>query len=260
MKISRRLARAAAAAVLVLSVGSAFAQDAGKLKIGTEGAYPPFNMITADGKLVGFDVDIANALCAQMKVECELVTQDWDGIIPALQAGKFDAIVASMTITEERKQQVAFTNKYYTTPLALIAPKDSDLTSAEPAALAGKTVGAQASTTQSIYADDFYAKAGADVKQYPTQDEAVADLSNGRLDAVVADKFVLTDWLKTTGKDCCKMVGDIKGTESETGIAVRKEDNELREKLNAAIDAIRADGTYDKIVAKYFDFDIYGND
>ena len=98
------------------------------------------------------------------------------------------------------------------------------------------------------------------MKQYPTQEEAVADLSNGRLDAVVADKFVLTDWMKTTGNDCCKMIGDIKGTESETGIAVRKEDNALREKLNAAIDAIRADGTYDKIVAKYFDFDIYGND
>ncbi|MBA3448876.1 MAG: ABC transporter substrate-binding protein [Pseudaminobacter sp.] len=228
------------------------------MKIGTEGAYPPFNNLTADGQLVGFDVDIANALCQQMKVECELVTQDWDGIIPALQAGKFDAIVASMTITDERKEQVSFTNKYYTTPLALIASKDSDLVSTEPTALAGKTVGAQASTTQSIYADDFYAKAGAEVKQYPTQDEAVADLSNGRLDAVVADKFVLVDWMKTTGNDCCKMVGDIKGTDSEAGIAVRKDDEELRGKLNAAIDAIVADGTYGKIVAKYFDFDIYG--
>src|SRR3954470_11303199 len=120
MKISRWLASAAIAAAVTMTAGAASAQGA-KIKIGTEGAYPPFNMMTADGKLVGFDVDIANALCAQMKVECELVTQDWDGMIPALQAGKFDAIVASMTITEERKQQVAFTNKYYTTPLSLIA-------------------------------------------------------------------------------------------------------------------------------------------
>lgn len=256
MKISRTLFGAVTAATLLFTAGVALAQD--KLTIGTEGAYPPFNNLTADGKLVGFDVDIANALCAEMKVECELVTQDWDGIIPALQAGKFDAIVASMTITEERKKQVSFTNKYYTTPLALIALKDSDLASTEPAALAGKTVGAQGSTTQSIYADDFYAPAGAEVKQYPMQDEAVADLANGRLDAVVADKFVLVDWMNTTGSDCCKMVGDIKGTDSEAGIAVRMEDNELREKLNAAIDAIVANGEYARIQAKYFDFDIYG--
>jgi polar amino acid transport system substrate-binding protein len=256
MKLTKRLA-GAAAALLMFATGSALAQD--KLKIATEGAYPPFNSVSPDGKLVGFDVDIANALCAQMQVSCELVAQEWDGMIPALQAGKFDAIVASMTITEERKQQVSFTNKYYTTPLSLIASKDSDLASAEPAALAGKTVGAQASTTQSIYADEVYAKAGAEVKQYPTQEEAVADLANGRLDAVVSDKFVLVEWMKTAGKDCCKMVGDISGTDSEAGIAVRKEDDALREKLNSAIDVIVANGTYAKIVARYFDFDIYGH-
>lgn len=259
MQISKKFAVSAALAALLLAAGGAAAQDGGKLKIGTEGAYPPFNNLTADGKLVGFDIDIANALCAQMKVECEFVTQDWDGIIPALQGGKFDALVASMTITDERKQQVDFTNKYYTTPLALVALKDSTLASPEPDALKGKTVGAQASTTQSIYAEDKYAKAGAEVKLYPTQDEAIADLTNGRLDAVVSDKFVLVDWLKTTGSDCCKLVGDLKGTDSLTGIAVRKGDP-LREKLNVAIDAIVKDGTYAKINAKYFDFDIYGAD
>ncbi|WP_269931078.1 ABC transporter substrate-binding protein [Aminobacter sp. HY435] len=259
MQISRKFAVSAAMAMLMFAAGGAGAQEGGKLKIGTEGAYPPFNSLTADGKLIGFDIDIANALCAQMKVECEFVTQDWDGIIPALQGGKFDALVASMTITDERKQQVDFTNKYYTTPLALVALKDSTLASPEPDALKGKAVGAQASTTQSIYAEDKYAKAGADVKLYPTQDEAMADLTNGRLDAVVSDKFVLVDWLKTTGQDCCKLVGDLKGTESLTGIAVRKGDP-LREKLNAAIDAIVKDGTYAKINAKYFDFDIYGDD
>lgn len=254
MNISRWLA----SAIVVTAVGmSAAVASAETIKIGTEGAYPPFNSLTADGKLVGFDVDIANALCAQMKVECEFVTQDWDGIIPALQAGKFDAIVASMSITEERKKQVAFTNKYYTTPLAVVALKDSDLTSTEPAAMAGKTVGAQASTTQSIYADDFYKPAGADVKQYPTQEEAVQDMLNGRLDAIISDKFVLTDWMKTASNDCCKLIGDVAGTETETGIAVRQGDDGLREKLNAAIDAIVADGTYKKIQAKYFDFDIY---
>lgn len=256
MKISRWLASAAIAAAVTMTAGAASAQGA-KIKIGTEGAYPPFNSLTADGKLVGFDVDVANALCAQMQAECELVTQDWDGIIPALQAGKFDAIVASMSITEERKKQVAFTDKYYTTPLAVVALKDSDLTSTEPAALTGKTVGAQASTTQSIYAQDFYTPAGADVKQYPTQEEAVQDMLNGRLDAIISDKFVLVDWMKSSSNDCCKLVGDVAGTETETGIAVRLDDNALREKLNAAIAAIVADGTYKTIQAKYFDFDIY---
>jgi len=250
----RRLAIMAAA--LLSLGGAALAQD--KIKIATEGAYPPFNSMTADGQLVGFDVDIANALCAQMKAECELVTQEWDGMIPALQAGKFDAIIASMSITEERKKQIGFTNKYYTTPLALVALSTSGLTGTDAPALAGKTVGAQASTTQAVYADDVYGKAGAEVKQYPTQEEAMADLVNGRLDAVISDKFVLYDWMKTTGADCCKMVGDVAGTDTEAGIAVRLEDNALREKLNAALSAIRADGSYDKIVAKYFAFDIYG--
>ena len=256
MKISRWIVSAAAVAMLAAGASTAFAAE--KIKIGTEGAYPPFNTITSDGKLEGFDIDIANALCAQMKAECEIVTQDWDGMIPALQAKKFDAIIASMSITEERKQKVAFTNKYYTTPLAVVALKDSSLGGTDGAAVAGKTVGAQASTTQANYAQDVYAKAGADVKLYPTQEEAVTDLVNGRLDAVLSDKFVLVDWMKHgSAKDCCKMIGDVKGTETQAGIAVRKEDNELREKLNAAIDAMVADGTYKKIQAKYFDFDIY---
>lgn len=256
-EIMHRLKRVAgtATALLVFATGSALAQD--KLKIATEGAYPPFNSVAADGSLVGFDVDIAHALCAEMKTECELVTQDWDGMIPALQAGKFDAIVASLTITEERKRKVSFTDKYYTTPLSLVASKDSDLVSTEPAALAGKALGVQAATIQSFYADDVYGKAGAEVRQYPTQEEADADLSNGRLDAVMGDNFVLMAWLKSAGKDCCRIIGDVTGIESNAGIAVRKEDEALRDKLNSALYAILANGTYAGIAAKYFDFEIY---
>ena len=256
MHISKWLVSAAAAAMLVIGGGAAFAAD--KLKIATEGAAPPFSTVLADGTLAGFDVDIAKALCVQMKIECEIVAQDWDGMIPALQAKKFDAIIASMTITEERKKQVAFTNKYYATPLALAALKDTTLTGTEPTALAGKTLGAQASTTQATYAQDVYAKAGADVKLYPTHEDAVADLVNGRLDAIITDKFVLVDWIKNGGgKDCCKLVGDVKGTEAQIGIAIRQGEDALREQFNAAIDAIVADGAYKKVQAKYFDFDIY---
>ena len=127
-------------------VFSAHAADWSKVRIGVEGAYPPFSEMTPDGELIGFDIDIANALCEAIGAECELVPQDWDGIIPALLAKKYDAIVASMSITEERKEKVAFTNKYYQTPAKFAKPKSMDVeVTAE--GLAGKTVGVQRATT-----------------------------------------------------------------------------------------------------------------
>ncbi|MFC0246225.1 ABC transporter substrate-binding protein [Falsochrobactrum ovis] len=228
-----------------------------EIRIATEGAYPPFNFLAADGTLQGMDVEIAQALCVAMEAKCEIVANDWDGMIPGLQANKFDAVVASMSITEDRKKQVAFTDKYYSTPLSVVVPKDSPITSVAPEAFADKVVGAQGSTTQSAYAEDVYGKAGAEVKLYPTADEANADLKSGRVDAVVSDKFPIADWVKGDGADCCKMLGDIPGTQTDTAIALRKGDDDLREQFNAAIKKIREDGTYDTIVKKYFDFDIY---
>lgn len=246
-----------AAALAFLSLTpNAYAQDA-VIRIATEGAYPPFNYMEPDGSIAGMDVEMANALCAEMKAKCTIVAQDWDGMIPALTGGKFDAIVASMSITEERKKQVDFTDKYYTTPLAVVVSKDSTLQGVGVADMAGKTVGAQAGTTQANYADDVYAKNGAEVKMYPTQDEAATDLQNGRVDALISDKFVVVDWLNKAGKDCCRLLGDVPGTETEAGIAIRKGEDALRERFNKAIKAIVANGTYGKIVAKYFPFDIY---
>ena len=244
------------AAVALLSLNQ-LASAEETIRIATEGAYPPFNFVQADGTLAGLDVDMANALCAEMKAKCLIVPQDWDGMIPGLMAKKFDAVIASMSITEERKKQVDFTNKYYTTPLAIVVPKDSTLTGVTPEALSGKAVGAQAATTQADYATDKYGAAGADVKLYPTNDEATADLQTGRLDALISDKFVVVDWLNKAGKECCRLLGDVPGTETEAGIAIRKGDDALRERFNGAIKAIVADGTYGKIVAKYFPFDIY---
>jgi polar amino acid transport system substrate-binding protein len=253
----RHLFRSAAfAAAAILFSGAAAAQE--RLTIGTEGAYPPFNNLTAAGELVGFDIDIAKALCARMTVECGFVAVDWDGLIPALQAGKIDVIAASLTITDERKKNVLFTRKYYGTPLAIVARKEVALASTEATALAGRSLGVQASTWQADYAAGTFGKAGALLKPYPSQTEAMLDLSNGRLDAVLSDKIQLIDWMKTDGTGCCTLVGDVAGTEAEAGIAVRLDDVALRDRLQSALDAILADGTYDAVRKRYFDFDIYG--
>lgn len=260
MNITRRFTLMLSAATLAFTVGTATAEDMMKLKIGTEGAYPPFNNVTADGKLEGFDIDIANALCAEMKAECEFVAQDWDGIIPALEAKKFDAIVASMSITEERKQKVDFTNKYYNTPPAIAVAKDSTIADVSPAALAGKTIGTQGSTNHQNYSEATYKD--STVKSYPTAEEYKLDLANGRIDAVNDDIIVLTNWLKTPEGACCKLLGtitpDAKIHGEGAGIAIRKGDTELRDKFNTAIDAIRANGKYKEIQDKYFTFDVFG--
>lgn len=243
-------------AALALTVSAASAQDV--VRIGTEGAYAPFNFTDADGTLKGFDIDIAQALCDEMDVTCEFVTQDWDGIIPALQANRYDAIIASMSITEERMQQVDFTDKYYNTPPALAVLEDSALTEASLDALDGLTVGAQSSTTHANYAEEKLE--GAEVRLYPTPAEYQADLEAGRIDAVIDDVVVLSEYVE--GAEGVKILGTLTPDPvingAGAGIALRKGEDELREKFNAAIAAIRENGTYAEIQAKYFDFDVYG--
>jgi arginine/ornithine transport system substrate-binding protein len=260
--LTRRLALAAAAAGLVAFVGPAGAQEKEKLRIGVEGAYPPFSSVTPEGELVGFDIDIAMALCEEMQAECTLVQQDWDGIIPALLARKYDAIVASMSITEERKQKVDFTKKYYQTPARFVAKKGSDV-EITPEALEGKKVGVQRATIHDSFLTDNYGDS-VEIVRYGTQDEANLDLVAGRVDLLLADSIALRDGLLKTpeGADF-EFVGpsfsDPKWFGEGAGIAVRKGDTELQERLNLAIDEIRANGTWDRIAQKYFDFDVYGS-
>jgi polar amino acid transport system substrate-binding protein len=242
-------------------MGAAQAQsDMKTVKIGTEGAYPPFNNLTSDGQLVGFDIDIANALCEEMKVKCEFVTNDWDGIIPSLLSGKFDAIIASMSITEERKEKVDFSDKYYNTPPAIAVPKDSDITAATDAGLAGKVIGAQGSTTHSNYAEEKLSS--AEIRLYPTPDEYKLDIVSGRVDGVIDDVIVLSEWLETDDGACCKILGTLTPDPvingEGAGIAIRKGEDELREMFNTAIAAIRANGKYKEINDKYFEVDVYG--
>jgi polar amino acid transport system substrate-binding protein len=259
MRIIKRLAIAAAAVAFAL--GTAQAQDMKKVRIGTEGAYPPFNNLTSDGKLVGFDVDIAKALCEQMKVECEFVVQDWDGMIPALIAGKFDAVIASMSITEERMKVVDFTNKYYNTPPAIAVPKDSKLKGVTAADLKGVKMGAQSSTTHSNYAEEKFPD--AELQLYPTPDEYKLDLASGRIDAAIDDVVVLSEWLGTADGACCRIIGtlvpDLVINGPGAGIAIRKGEDELKAMFNTAIDAIRANGKYEEINNSYFAFDVFGS-
>jgi len=247
-------------ALIGLAAGGA---DAGmKVKIGTEGAYPPFNSLDNTGKLVGFDIDIANALCKAANFECEFVVQDWDGIIPGLLAKKYDAIIASMSITEERKQKVDFTNKYYNTPAKFFAKKGSGLTISK-AGLKGKSIGVQRATIHENFLRDNYGDV-VDVKSYATQDEVYLDLVSGRLDGGIADSVAVDDgFLKTDAGKGFAFFGpdfsDPKWFGDGAGIAVRKGEPELLNGLNAALKKILADGTYKKINDKYFEFNVYGN-
>ncbi len=255
----KKLLSMAIAGAIVLAAGSA-AADMRKVRIGTEGAYPPFNSIDANGNLVGFDIDIANALCEAAQFECEFVVQDWDGIIPGLIAKKYDAIIASMSITEERKQAVDFTHKYYNTPGKFVAKKGAGF-DISPEGLAGKVVGVQRATIHENFLRDNFPE--VEVKVYATQDEANADLVTGRSDLVMADSVALLEgFLKTPEGADYEFVGpdysEPKWHGEGAGIAIRKGETDLVDAFNKAIDQIRADGTYQAIAAKYFDFDVYG--
>ncbi|AZC99575.1 ABC transporter substrate-binding protein [Pseudomonas chlororaphis] len=242
----------AAAATLVFSANT---MAADKLKMGIEAAYPPFNNKDASGQVVGFDKDVGDALCAKMKVECEVVTSDWDGIIPALNAKKFDFLISSMSITDERKQAVDFTDPYYSNKLQFIAPKDKTDFKTDKASLKGKIIGAQRATLAGTWLED---NLGDDItiKLYDTQENAFLDLTSGRLDAILADKYVNYEWLKSEAGKPYEFKGDPVEESDKIGIAVRKNDP-IREKLNAALKEIVADGTYKKINDKYFPFSIY---
>ncbi|GGH90143.1 amino acid ABC transporter [Pseudomonas fluvialis] len=241
----------AAAATLAFGAQAVAAE---KLKLGTEGAYPPFNLIDASGQVGGFDVEIGQALCAKMAVECEVVTSDWDGIIPALNARKFDFLIASMSITEERKAAVDFTEPYYTNKLQFVAPKGGEFKT-DKASLKGKVIGAQRATIAGTWLEDNL-DGVVDIKLYDTQENAYLDLSSGRLDGILADTFVQWEWLKSDAGQSFEFKGEPVFDNDKIGIAVRKNDP-LRERLNKALAEIVEDGTYKKINDKYFPFSIY---
>ena len=244
------------AAALALSV----AAHAETLRFATDASYPPFSKQGADGKMTGFDPDIAQALCAAMKVRCEVVPQDFDGIIPALQAKKFDAVIASMNITEDRKKAVDFSDKYYNMASRLVGKAGTQVNAAW---FKGKKIGVLRSSIQEKYARANFVKLGAQLVPYGKAPESFLDLKAGRVDAAFVDAAVGdVDFVRTPNGKGFALVGpdynDPQYFGVGAGIAVRKSDKALLARIDAALKQIRADGSYDKIQKKYFSFDIYG--
>lgn len=246
---------AAIACAAALVAGASAAQAGETLRIATEGAFPPFNYIDKTGTPGGFDVDIAKALCAEMNRECEIVTQDWDGIIPGLLAKKYDAIVASMSITPERQESVAFTDPYYTNKFYFAGAKDREFDLSKDG-LKDLVIGAQRATVSASWLEDNLGS-DYDIKLYGTFEEALLDLSSGRLDVVLNDVYVLHGWLNKPEGQAFELKGEPVIADDKVGIALRKGDDALKAEFNKALAAIVENGTYEKINAKYFPFSIY---
>lgn len=249
----------AAAAMMALALPAA-AQTV-KVGIAAE-AYPPFASPDASGNWVGWEVELIGAVCAAAEMQCEIVPVAWDGIIPSLTSGQIDAIMASMSITEERMKTIDFSDKYYNTPTVIVGAKGVDMAPTAEG-LAGKIIGVQVATVHEAYAQKHFAGSAAEIKLYQTQDEANQDLVAGRIDATQADSIALDAFLASeAGMACCESKGAVADDPAVLGLGVgvglRKGEDDLKAKFNAGIAKVLADGTYDKISAPYFASSIYG--
>lgn len=241
----------------LLGAGTASAEEV-RIGIAAE-PYPPFASLDASGKWVGWEVEVIEAVCAAASLDCVITPVAWDGIIPSLTGQQIDAIMASMSITEERQKTIDFSDPYYNTPAVIVADKSMDI-APTPESLAGKIVGIQASTIHQAYANAYFGDA-AEIRVYQTQDEANQDLVAGRIDATQADSIAMADFVGSDNGACCEIKGAVANDESilgrGVGAGVRKGDDALREKLNAGIAAILADGTHAEITSRYFSTSIY---
>ncbi|HZZ11925.1 MAG TPA: ABC transporter substrate-binding protein [Paraburkholderia sp.] len=259
--MKKLLAALTVALLATVSIG-AHAKDWSTIRFGVDASYPPFESKGSDGKLVGFDIDLGNEICARLKAKCVWVENDFDGMIPALKAKKFDGVLSSMSMTPQRAEQIAFSSKLFNTPTRLVTKKGSGvMPTAE--SLKGKTVGVEQGTIQETYAKTYWEPKGTKVIPYQNQDQVYADLLSGRLDASLQDAVEAElGFLKTPRGAGYEFAGkelvDEKILGNGAGIGMRKEDTDLKAKVDTAIASIIKDGTYKKIEKKYFDFDVYG--
>jgi lysine/arginine/ornithine transport system substrate-binding protein len=263
----KKMFRPVFAAVCAFGVASAplaaHAKALTEIKFGVDATYPPFESLSPSGAFQGFDIDLGQAICDELKVKCVFVSQGFDGIIPALEARKFDAVLSSMTVTPDRAKQIDFSTEMYNEPTALIVKAGSGLTPTAES-LKGKTVGVESGTIQESYAKTYWAPNGVTVVSYPGQDQVYADLLSGRLDASLQDS-VEADYgfLKTPKGAGFQFGGDVTSDPknvlgSYIAIGVRKDEPELLKKIDWAIARLHENGQYKKLEAKYFNFDVYG--
>jgi polar amino acid transport system substrate-binding protein len=224
------------------------------LKIGVQGSLPPFSSVSPSGQLTGFDVDIAQALCAELKMQCQFVITTWDRMLPSLNARKFDAVVSSMSITPEREQIASFTIPYYINSIQFIAAKDTEFNT-EPRSLKGKVIGAGRSTLSAEWLSNHLG-GQVNMRFYDSQEAANDALAAGRINAVLGDRFAHYAWLQTPEGQPFELKGEPVLQKDQIGIAVRKNDP-LRNRLNEALKAVLANGTYQRINARYFPFSLY---
>jgi lysine-arginine-ornithine-binding protein len=248
---------------LALAALGVNAKDMTELRFGVDPTYAPFESKAPSGQLVGFEIDLGNEICKRLQMHCVWVENGFDGIIPALKARKFDAILSAMSITPKREEQVAFSQPLFNTPSRLIAKVGSDLKPTVES-LKGKSVGVAQGSTQEAYAKAYWASTGINVVSYANQELVYPDLRAGRIDATFTDALAGNQgFLKTPqGKGYAfsgDAVNDAKMLGKGAGIGFRKEDAALREKIDHAIGSMQKDGTYKKIEQKYFDFDISGS-
>lgn len=276
----KTLLKIATIGVTLVAAIPAAAKDWKKLTIATEGAFAPYNFTKPDGTLDGLEVDLYKDICARMKVECTMIAQNWDGIIPGLLAGKYDAIMAGMSATDKRKEVIAFSVPYASTGQAFAVMKGSDLESLplqgelfnllsnpEGAADAieqlrpkfeGKTIGVQGSSIGAGFIKDKFGDI-ADVREYKATEQHDLDLSSGRLDMIMASPGYLKSTIDSNPDSGMIMVGPrfqggILGNGSSVGL--RKEDTELKAMFDEALAAAKEDGTMKKLSEKWFGFDV----
>ncbi|MBE0464265.1 MAG: transporter substrate-binding domain-containing protein [Halomonadaceae bacterium] len=240
----------------VAAASSAQARDYDHVRIGVDVPYVPMEYRTAEGDLTGFDIDLGNAMCEEIGVTCEWVEQEWDGIIPGLLSRNYDAVMSSMTINDERRQQVLFSEPYITMPSAWFAASDLDIDEANEETLEGLTIGVQRGTLQDNYVTDNYSSV-ADISRYSTADDMVLDMDAQRLDIVFLDFPIGQSTLVENEDGDYTIVGEKISEPKEYfgdgfGIAFRQRDEALAEKFNEALATLKEDGTYDEIHARYF--------
>ena len=241
---------------VAIAAGTAQARDYDHVRFGVDVPYEPMEYRGADGELTGFDIELGNALCDEIGITCEWIEQEWDGIIPGLLSRNYDAIMSSMTINEERRQTVRFSDSYITIPGAWFAPEGSEISDINEESLAGKSIGVQRGTTYDTYATDAYGNTST-INRYSTADDMVLDLEAQRLDVVFLEFVVGQATLLESDHGDYRVVGEMVSGPKEVfgegfGIAFRPRDEALAERFNEALATLKEDGTYDEIYQRYF--------